>query len=560
MPTRELCALSLDYAWYHTAGSFVIVALCVFGRRWTALKASHWFGVFAMVMDFGVMFLLKGSRTIDWAAEGATGPFPFVPPPPYPVNITGVTPPMPPLTPVGTIAFFAWYDYLGAVGVMLFAFSVIHRKTKLDWFLLVFTPALFWSAPVASPWLGLDSRVLLVTRPSPKHLYVKLLAGMFVPLVLLRPKQVWSVYVAGVACGVTHHAALFFHGMRGYTSMTALFATVLTEWPVLVVGTFLCTDLLRRLPVSSWRSYFACFALVLAILAGMLASIGIEEAILHAMPYIPGEWMHNIGTFYFRRETCGKARGTCLSADDSDMRVMVAAAKGGAVLAAQILLQVGAHCGLCISGGSRIGPGIPGEEEAPPTFEGDMTLAVVNMRGWPAHVKSLNRSHRCVVLARDPEERLQSCYLYARSGGEYWLRSAGIMERLRAASNITSSFDDFWEIMGRGYLQQSHEYVLMSVQAGCVAIPYGGFKTDFNSTVRQILRSWHVHGDENVAAILERSQKLDFAQKSAEALRRNPHHSSSKFGAELLSGLRERIQHHPEAHRLIEVQRAEMML
>ena len=246
VPTRELCALSLDYAWYHTAGSFVIVALCVFGRRWTALKASHWFGVFAMVMDFGVMFLLKGSRTVDWAAEGATGPFPFVPPPPYPVNITGVTPPMPPLTPVGTIAFFAWYDYLGAVGVMLFAFSVIHRKTKLDWFLLFFTPALFWSAPVASPWLGLDSRVLLVTRPSPKHLYVKLLAGMFVPLVLLRPKQVWSVYVAGVACGVTHHAALFFHGMRGYTSMTALFATVLTEWPVLVVGTFLCTDLLRR--------------------------------------------------------------------------------------------------------------------------------------------------------------------------------------------------------------------------------------------------------------------------------------------------------------------------
>ena len=169
------------------------------------------------------MFLLKGSRTIDWAAEGATGPFPFVPPPPYPVGVAGVTPSM------GTIAFFAWLDYLGAVGVMLFAFSVIHRKTKLDWFLLVFTPALIWSAPVASPWLGLDSRVLLVTRPSPKHLHVKLLAGMFVPLVLPRPKQVWSVCFAGVACGMTLHAALFFHGMRGYTSMTALFATVLTK-------------------------------------------------------------------------------------------------------------------------------------------------------------------------------------------------------------------------------------------------------------------------------------------------------------------------------------------
>merc|ERR1712232_3251 len=121
--------------------------------------------------------------------------------------------------------------------------------------------------------------------------------------------------------------------------------------------------------------------------------------------------------------------------------------------------------------------------EAFPTFEGDALLAIVNMRGWPEYAKGLQRPFRCVVLGREPEARLRSLYLYSRSGGEYWVRSAGIARRLNTP-NTTESLLEFWDLMGRGYLEQSHEYVRRNVQHGCRLIPYSDFARNFNATVR----------------------------------------------------------------------------
>lgn len=92
--TRELCRLSLDYAWLHTIANVTLVLFFVAAGRRKALLSAHCFGAFAMVMDFGMMYVVKATRTVDYALEGDTGPFPFVPLPRYPVNISDV--PVPP--------------------------------------------------------------------------------------------------------------------------------------------------------------------------------------------------------------------------------------------------------------------------------------------------------------------------------------------------------------------------------------------------------------------------------------------------------------------------------
>merc|ERR1719329_1132307 len=205
---------------------------------------------------------------------------------------------MPPMTPIGTFAFFWWFDHLGAVGVVLWAFSAFgdlledRKRTSLDWFMYAFMPLLFWSAPVVSPHLGIDPRVLVVTRPSPKGTYVMLLATFSLLLCLAySPKAVLRVYLTGVGAGLIHHAALFFHGMRGYSSLWTLFATLATEWPALIVGVFACTAALRRF---SWPSWGVCggLASVAAIaLAASLSSVDVEACVADLLPFIPGEWM-----------------------------------------------------------------------------------------------------------------------------------------------------------------------------------------------------------------------------------------------------------------------------
>eukprot|EP00928_Gymnodinium_smaydae_P071974 TRINITY_DN5542_c0_g1_i1.p1 TRINITY_DN5542_c0_g1~~TRINITY_DN5542_c0_g1_i1.p1 ORF type:complete len:597 (-),score=100.43 TRINITY_DN5542_c0_g1_i1:181-1971(-) len=586
---REVCFLSLDYAWYHTATNLIVVIVFILAKRHLALRAAHAFGIFAMAMDYGVMYLYRSTRTVDWAVEGSTGPFPYVELSPYPVNITDVLqPPMPPMTPSGTLLFFLWFDYLGAAGMILWAFAVCedvfhaHKRDRADWFILVFLPVVFWSAPVVSPLLQLDGRVLEVSRPSPKATYVVMLLAGFALLhfVARRPlTQVAQTYLAGFGCGLIHHLALFVHGMRGHNSLPKIAITLCTEWPALIVGVVLCTDACRRLPRPSSRMRLAAAALVAALAlaaANFGGSVDADAIIADMLPFIPGEWMHNFGTTYFRARTCellpsttGASRrlaplpATCGLGDavPAPVLVLAATAKGGAMLAAKLLLEVGLHCGLCISGGTRRGPGIPGESEAPPTFEGDALLAVVNMRGWPEHVRSLGRPARCAVFARDPGERLRSLYLYARSGGEYWARAAGLTRRL-AASNDTNateaSLAHFWDIMGRGYLVQSHAYIMMSKREGCTIIRYGDFKMKFNATVLSLLSAFGIQGAEAREAIVARAQKLDFGRKSRQELERDPHHSASKFSPELVSAVELWTRTSPAVRELVKRQRDEL--
>merc|ERR1711957_430032 len=154
------------------------------------------------------------------------------------------------------------------------------------------------------------------------------------------------------------------------------------------------------------------------------------------------------------------------------------------------------------------------------------------------------------------EERLRSNYLYSRSGGEYWVRSAGIMRRLDVP-NTTASLEDFWNFSGRGYLEQSHRYLMMNKAQGCVMIPYHKFKLNFNRTIKMMLDGWGIK-EQHVPDILERVQKYDFGRWSKEALAKDPHHSSSKFSAGLLGDVKDWFREHAEVQHMVSQHRSEI--
>ena len=120
-----------------------------------------------------------------------------------------------------------------------------------------------------------------------------------------------SVLLAGMACGVVHHAALYAGGMRGYTSLTALLLTLTTEWPALIAA----LAVVRRLGGRPLRSFdsqihgttlfsgLMC-ALLVSAMASRLRSIDDEDAVAALLPIVPGQHMQSVGTAYMRGRTC----------------------------------------------------------------------------------------------------------------------------------------------------------------------------------------------------------------------------------------------------------------
>jgi hypothetical protein len=130
-------------------------------------------------------------------------------------------------------------------------------RSRAELLTLLHQPLLFWTAPLLAP-IAMptgDSRPIRVDRPSPKLTYLFMLVA-FALLLATQPLPtpqvsssskhrrdrrhrrpcLVSVLAAGLGCGMVHHAALFAHGMRGYTSLPALIVTLTTEWPALIAA------------------------------------------------------------------------------------------------------------------------------------------------------------------------------------------------------------------------------------------------------------------------------------------------------------------------------------
>lgn len=238
-------------------------------------------------------------------------------------------------------------------------------------------------------------------------------------------------------------------------------------------------------------------------------------------------------------------------------------------------LQIGTACGLCVASGE-----IPGPIEDLPIYPGQMLHAIVNMRTWPQYVEQMGYDMksllspassseaspsndkgivRCVVLTRDPLSRLRSLYTYARSGGEHWFRyESGYMQKLGDPSlTLQQSLDYFWNQFGKGYLEQSHEYIMMNLKVGCIPIRMESFKSHYNDTTKELLEIYGVSSTV-IPELIRRLSSADESIKSPEDLLRDAHFTSNKFSDGFVSEVKVRLTRMPEVQEVVSVQRLEM--
>ena len=118
----ESCLLTLDYAWYHVMFCLAQALVLWLVGRTEHFALAHSFSLFAVLMDYGVGYLVKGTRTIEYPGWDGT-----------------MDDGMETLGPVGTFLFFLWFDY-AAFGLIVWALDVEARLR--DAFARGFVPAL----------------------------------------------------------------------------------------------------------------------------------------------------------------------------------------------------------------------------------------------------------------------------------------------------------------------------------------------------------------------------------------------------------------------------------
>ena len=232
-----------------------------------------------------------------------------------------------------------------------------------------------------------------------------------------------------------------------------------------------------------------------------------------------------------------------------------------------------------MASGERSAPGIPGPVEATPTYEGKLLHAIINMRTWPSYVENMgydmqtlvsNASHieiqtgkpgrvRCVTLIREPLSRLRSLYTYARSGGEHWFRyRSGLMKTLGNSSHsLEQSIGLFWDIFGKDYLLQSHEYMIMNMKLGCKPIKMELFQQNFSDAVLTLLKTFGVD-NKATPALLRKLSSSDISKKTKEERIADAHITANKFTGAFVAEVRTQLLQIDEASRLIQLHRAEL--
>ncbi len=430
----ESCLLTLDYAWYHVGFCLLQAGVLWRAGRTRHFALAHAFGLFATLMDYGLGFLVRGTRTVAYPGNPD-------------MNMDGG---QEALGPLGEFVFFAWFDY-AAFGLVVWALALEDRlrdafargaapalaalrADPVGIFALCVAPVQFWTAPWLSASLGLDDRTLLLARSSPKMAYmvaVPLFMGLLHLAAGLPKYDIAAIMLSGFGCGCVHHLALFVFGMRGYSDFPALALTLLTEWPALIAG----LAVFRRLgyglvgflvPSSSSASSassgprvrgttvfnMVMWAGLLSILGPRLAAIEEEDAISYLIPFVPGQHMQTVGTQYLRFRTClkpalglGEERLACWddgtegetdgggggggghNVNGTDFLILASAAKSGAVLSAKIVAEVGGACGYCVASPERSRAGIPGPVETLPSYDGNLLFAIINMVNWPEYTE-----------------------------------------------------------------------------------------------------------------------------------------------------------------------------
>ena len=168
-------------------------------------------------------------------------------------------------------------------------------------------------------------------------------------------KDARKTFLVGFGVSCIHHLALFTNNMRGYTSISALMITLLTEWPALVVAEHVIRTLfLKHLKLAKYARH----ALLVIFVAIVSKHVQLEHIDRVLLPNLKGVHMQSFGTAMFRLTTCAVPKFLlpeplpcrCTPEDDAIL-VIATPAKSGALLAGKILLDVGMSCHFCVASG-----------------------------------------------------------------------------------------------------------------------------------------------------------------------------------------------------------------
>ncbi len=602
---QERCILSVDYAYTHVV--FCILQFLVLRQYITdhTFYQCHAFGLFAFAADYCFNFMKTGTRTLAYASSQDSS-----------VNVEAIG-------PIGEFLFFLWYDY-SAFGILIWAKHIQHLigifirngvsevkgnlSKKAELFSLLIVPFQFGVAPLIASYLSMDERVLILTRMSNKNTYIIMLVSCVFLLRYVRGlkfTEVLPILVSGILCGIIHHGALFYHGMRGYKDFGSLILTLVTEWPALITAIatieqlgsravanafpFIAdnpktTDVIRTTEPrgAKWVANVMLIT-IFALLGPNLMNVDDDAATSYLIPYVNGKYMQSIGTAYMRFRTCylPKYFSALFPAPiecwegSNDMYVLASAAKSGALLSAQIAIEVGRSCGICVASGERSTAGIPGPIEALPVYDGRLLHAIVNMREWPDYVKqqgfdvrslvsaAYNNEDggrvRCVSLCRDPLARLQSLYTYARTGGEHWFRfESGFMQVLANPKlTLYESIDQYWKLFGKAYLVQSHDFMIENLKLGCTGIYMESFKNNFNASLVNLFNAFHINTKVH-EVLITRLAKSDGSRKSEIEKAIDPHFTSSKFKKDFVKDVNSILMGMSDVRDMIEQQRIDL--
>ena len=370
----EDCVLTLNYAWYHTIGCASLLLYLYAVGQTQHFEAGHNFGVFAMLCDYGIMYLARGARTLVVLPYNGGEDCD---------DLYGI----------GTFLFFGWFDYLGGFALLIFARNVSDvlangAITKTNVIVTLQHVLMWWTAPyftvpnnkfsssnnynynddddiLLPPMLRIDDRTLVLSRSSPKSTYLVLFL-VFTTLLWKTTnctiRQYCAILASGLACGSLHHLALYFFGMRGYDSTMALVTTLATEWPALVCGeAYLrmanfgeCSNNNNNNSTTEFSSGSnnhdysrkGRFVLLTVLTAIMMANLpNVEQLTEFLISVIPGQHMQAVGTTVMWAKTCvefpqalavyrPQKQLECIAENDNDDSIWVLStpAKSGAVL------------------------------------------------------------------------------------------------------------------------------------------------------------------------------------------------------------------------------------
>ena len=320
--------------------------------------------------------------------------------------------------------------------------------------------------------------------------------------------------------------------------------------------------------------------MLIAILVGILISVQVSyedlgNFVFDFVPAIPTETMCYYSTMFISWSTCDlipflrklhliPTYPSC-KMDENDILVTVVPAKGGIVLMSRMMLEWSWRCNMCM--GMELSPhkSVPLNETGKgywppyeidtPKHDSDILLAATLMKKWNHYARTQSDRVRCVVVTRDPIDRLRSHHTYAMSDGDYDLRELGL--KMKQATSTGDALEIMWNRMARESMIRSHKYLTSALSLGCKQNRFEGFRENFNETVLSIFRAWNIN-PEVESDLLDIAVTHDLGRLSQKELNSNHHVSTKKFSKSAKREIVNAIRENEEISRLMETQRQEL--